>query len=699
MEMSEYKEIFKVESEEHLQQLNEALLGLEQNPNEMEYINNMFRSAHTLKGMSATMGFNTIAELTHEMENIMDMIRKSQINLTEKIIEIQFECLDTLEILVENIDNPDAVDVSTLQCKLHSIIIPPSNAQDTMAVPAPVTKQIDPAPEKNIDTEIPLIPATQSSNITEPLPCKEVMSKEIEFTQEELAEIQHARSSDQEVFTIKVLLDESCVLKAARSSMVLMNLNKVGKVIKTKPSEKELEEEKFDFSFVVVVATSESMGSIQQKIENISEVKKVELMTLYSQEETTDTHTEDITKGKDVDPTNKNIIQQKKNESVKTGQSIRVNIERLDNLMNLVGELIINKIRLNQLATGIKSKDLEEALGTLDRLTNEIQTEVMESRMVPIDQIFSRFPRMIRDLAKSEGKQINLMIEGKEIELDRTVLDEIGDPLVHLLRNAVDHGIESPQDRAKAGKSPEGLVRLAASRQRNTVLIEVQDDGKGMDPAKLRDAAVKKGLMSKEEVSKLSDEEAFNLIFLPGFSTNSVITDVSGRGVGMDVAKTKIESLGGNVSVRSVLGEGSIVTLQLPLTIAIIQSLMIKTAGETYAIPLNNVVRDVGIKSQDIKTIEGQEVILLRGEVLPLLRLNSILDCPVEVDDKENLIVVVVEKMGSHFGFVVDELLGQQEVIIKSLDSKVLRSLKGFAGATILGDGTVCLILDIGTLV
>ena len=699
MEMSEYKEIFKVESEEHLQQLNEALLGLEQNPNEMEYINNMFRSAHTLKGMSATMGFNTIAELTHEMENIMDMIRKSQINLTEKIIEIQFECLDTLEMLVENIDNPDAVDVSTLQCKLHSIIIPPSNAQDTMAVPAPVTKQIDPAPEKNIDTEIPVIPATQSSNITEPLPCKEVMSKEIEFTQEELAEIQHARSNDQEVFTIKVLLDESCVLKAARSSMVLMNLNKVGKVIKTKPSEKELEEEKFDFSFVVVAATPESMGSIQQKIENISEVKKVELMTLYSQEETTDTHTEDITKGKDVDPTNKNTIQQKKNESVKTGQSIRVNIERLDNLMNLVGELIINKIRLNQLATGIKSKDLEEALGTLDRLTNEIQTEVMESRMVPIDQIFSRFPRMIRDLAKSEGKQINLMIEGKEIELDRTVLDEIGDPLVHLLRNAVDHGIESPQDRAKAGKSPEGLVRLAASRQRNTVLIEVQDDGKGMDPAKLRDAAVKKGLMSKEEVSKLSDEEAFNLIFLPGFSTNSVITDVSGRGVGMDVAKTKIESLGGNVSVRSVLGEGSIVTLQLPLTIAIIQSLMIKTAGETYAIPLNNVVRDVGIKSQDIKTIEGQEVILLRGEVLPLLRLNSILDCPVEVDDKENLIVVVVEKMGSHFGFVVDELLGQQEVIIKSLDSKVLRSVKGFAGATILGDGTVCLILDIGTLV
>lgn len=696
MEMSEYKEIFKAESEEHLKQLNEALLGLEQNPEDMEYINNMFRSAHTLKGMSATMGFNTIAQLTHEMENVMDMIRKSQMTLTEKIIEIQFECLDTLEVLVENIDNPDAVDVSTLQCKLHSIMSLPSTAQDTVAVSEPITNLIYHGPAKTMDTEMP---AAQSISVTEEVSCKEVINKEIKFTQEELAEIQLTRANDQEVLIVKVFLDESCILKAARSSMVLINLNKLGKVIKTKPPEKELEDEKFDFSFLVVAATSQSMGSIQQRIENISEVTKVEIIPLYTHKENAVDHGEEVREEKIIDPVNKNTIQQKKNESLKTGQSIRVNIERLDNLMNLVGELIINKIRLNQLATDIRSKDLEEALGTLDRLTNEIQTEVMESRMVPIDQIFSRFPRMVRDLAKSEGKQISLVIEGKEIELDRTVLDEIGDPLVHLLRNAVDHGVESPQERAKAGKSSEGLVRLTASRQRNTVLIEVQDDGKGMDPAKLRDAAVKKGLMSKEEVSKLCDEEAFNLIFLPGFSTNAVITDVSGRGVGMDVVKTKIESLGGNVSVKSVLGEGSIVTLQLPLTIAIIQSLMIRTAGETYAIPLNNVVRDVGIRSKDIKTIEGQEVILLRGEVLPLLRLNSTLDCPVKVNDKENLIVVVVEKMGNHFGFVVDELLGQQEVIIKSLDSKVLRSVKGFAGATIQGDGTVCLILDIGTLV
>lgn len=696
MEMSEYKDIFKAESEEHLQQLNESLLGLEQNPNDMEYINNMFRSAHTLKGMAATMGFNTIAELTHEMENVMDMIRKSQITLTEKIIEIQFECLDTLEVLVENIDNPTAIDVSTLQSKLHNVIVSPSTAPPVTTKPTPSVAIKENAPATDATNEV--LP-TKNVDVAQTATHNGVIKQGIEFTQEELAEIQHLKENGQELFFIKVFLDESCVLKAARSSMVLMSLDKIGKVVKTKPAEKELEEEKFDFSFVVVAATSEGVASVQQKIENISEVSKVEVNSLFSKEETADLDIGETTNEKISDSTNKNSVQQKKNESVKTGQSIRVNIERLDNLMNLVGELIINKIRLNQLATGIKSKDLEEALGTLDRLTNEIQTEVMESRMVPIDQIFSRFPRMLRDLAKSEGKQINLVIEGKEIELDRTVLDEIGDPLVHLLRNAVDHGLESPEERAKAGKSPEGLVRLAASRQRNTVLIEVQDDGKGMDPVKLREVAVRKSLMSKEEAAKLSDEEALNLIFLPGFSTNTVITDISGRGVGMDVAKTKIESLGGNVSIKSVLGEGSIVTLQLPLTIAIIQSLMIKTAGETYAIPLNNVVRDVGIKSKDIKTIEGQEVILLRGEVLPLLRLEKLLDSHVEETTKENLIVVVVEKLGNHFGFVVDELLGQQEVIIKSLDSKMLRSVKGFAGATILGDGTVCLILDIGTLV
>jgi two-component system chemotaxis sensor kinase CheA len=470
----------------------------------------------------------------------------------------------------------------------------------------------------------------------------------------------------------------------------------MGEIIRCVPTEAELEDEKFDLDFTVIFATKSSDDDIVGTIKKISEIKDVVPTTIAESSKVEEKQQE--TKKEETEE-KKSASAVKRSDAVKSIQSVRVNIERLDNLMNLVGELIINKIRLNQLASDLNAKDLDESLANLDRLTNEIQTEVMESRMVPIDQIFSRFPRMVRDLAKSEGKQINLIIEGKEIELDRTVLDEIGDPLVHLLRNAVDHGIESEEERKQLGKPVAGLVRLAASRQRNSVLIEVEDDGKGMDPGHLRDIAVKKGVLTREEVDKLSDTDALNLIFMPGFSGAKVVTDISGRGVGMDAVKTKIEALGGSVKISSVPGQGSIMKLQLPLTVAIIQSLMVTVAGETYAIPLGNVIRDVGIKSSDIKTIEGKEVIMLRGEVLPLLRLHDVLECPTEAEDKQNLIVVVVEKMGSNIGLVVDDLLGQQEVIIKTLDNKLLKNMKGFAGATILGDGSVSLILDIATLI
>jgi two-component system chemotaxis sensor kinase CheA len=498
------------------------------------------------------------------------------------------------------------------------------------------------------------------------------------------------------VITLKVTLDESCVLKSARSTLVLINVTKMGEIIKCQPSEEELEDEKFDLEFTVIFATKTTDEEIISNISKISEVKTVIPTTVFQS-------TSDEQNDQEAKENNEKVRQTcsvvKRSDAVKSIQSVRVNIERLDNLMNLVGELIINKIRLSQLASDLNAKDLDESIAILDRLTNEIQTEVMESRMVPIDQIFSRFPRMIRDLAKSEGKQINLIVEGKEIELDRTVLDEIGDPLVHLLRNAVDHGIEAKEERIKLGKPVAGLVRLAASRQRNSILIEVEDDGKGMDPATLRDVAVKKGVMTREEVDKLSDADALNIIFMPGFSGAKTITDISGRGVGMDAVKTKIETLGGNVKISSVPGQGSIMKLQLPLTVAIIQSLMVTVTDETYAIPLGNVIRDVGIKASDIKTIEGKEVVLLRGEVLPLLRLHNVLDCTTEEEEKQSLIVVVVEKMGNKIGLIVDGLLGMQEVIIKTLDNKILKNTKGFAGATILGDGSVALILDIATLI
>ncbi|MDY0386601.1 MAG: chemotaxis protein CheA [Methanolobus sp.] len=677
--MSEYKEIFKTESEEHLQQLNDSLLGLEQNPTDLEYINTMFRSAHTLKGMSATMGFNTIAELTHEMENLMDMVRKSQVAVSNGLIDILFECLDTLEALVETVDNEEEVNITSLQAALVKTM------ETTLPMDA-ITGSIATS-TSFIENEI----SNELQDATETVP-----ENNLVLSENEKHSIECSTLDGNRVITLKVTLDESCVLKSARSTLVLINVTKMGEIIKCQPSEEELEDEKFDLEFTVIFATKTTDEEIISNISKISEVKTVIPTTVFQS-------TSDEQNDQEAKENNEKVRQTcsvvKRSDAVKSIQSVRVNIERLDNLMNLVGELIINKIRLSQLASDLNAKDLDESIAILDRLTNEIQTEVMESRMVPIDQIFSRFPRMIRDLAKSEGKQINLIVEGKEIELDRTVLDEIGDPLVHLLRNAVDHGIEAKEERIKLGKPVAGLVRLAASRQRNSILIEVEDDGKGMDPATLRDVAVKKGVMTREEVDKLSDADALNIIFMPGFSGAKTITDISGRGVGMDAVKTKIETLGGNVKISSVPGQGSIMKLQLPLTVAIIQSLMVTVTDETYAIPLGNVIRDVGIKASDIKTIEGKEVVLLRGEVLPLLRLHNVLDCTTEEEEKQSLIVVVVEKMGNKIGLIVDGLLGMQEVIIKTLDNKILKNTKGFAGATILGDGSVALILDIATLI
>ena len=690
MDMSEYKEVFKAESEEHLQQLNDALLGLEQDIENMEHISVMFRSAHTLKGMSATMGFTTIAELTHQMENLMDKIRNNEAKLDADAIDVLFECLDTLEALVESVDSEEEVDISHLQESLSAIISRESSGENVKSDDAQDEPELEQSPEEEKEEAV--------VELEEPV-AESPSQVDIELFEDNKADIEKAQESGKSVFVADVFLDETCLLKAARSTLVMRNISEVGDIIKTIPSLDDLEDEKFDFNFKVLLSTDADANAVKEKIEAVSEIKNAEILTLPGKTEAVKS-AEDVKKPGEVEkPKPKSGTAVKRTDAIKSVQSVRVSIERLDNLMNLVGELIINKIRLNQLASEVDAKTLDEALANLDRLTNEIQTEVMESRMVPIDQVFSRFPRMVRDLAKSEGKEINLVIEGKEIELDRTVLDEIGDPLVHLLRNSVDHGIEEIEKRTELGKSKAGLLRLAASRQRNNVVIEVEDDGKGMNPQHLREIAVKKGIMSEADVEKLSDADALKLIFAAGFSGAAVVTDVSGRGVGMDVVRTKIETLGGSVQVESSEGSGTKVQLQLPLTVAIIQSLMVKVANEVYAIPLTNVVRDVGIKASEIKTMEGEEVILLRGEVLPLLRLHRVLQSTVPEEDKENLIVVVVEKMGNNVGLVVDELLGQQEVIIKTLDSKLLKSTKGFAGATILGDGSVSLILDIATLI
>ncbi len=367
--------------------------------------------------------------------------------------------------------------------------------------------------------------------------------------------------------------------------------------------------------------------------------------------------------------------------------------------MNLVGELVISKIRLMQIASTYGFRDLTETLDNLDRLTSELQDDVMQMRMVEVAQVFNRFPRMVRDLSKAKGVKINFNIIGKEIGLDRTVLDEIGDPIMHLLRNAIDHGIESSKDRIAKGKSEVGNINLIAKREKDHVEIIVEEDGKGLDLESIKASAIKKGVVSKEEASKLTEKEMINLVFAPGLSTAKKVTDVSGRGVGMDVVKTKITALGGTVEVYSKKDEGTRFTLNLPLTLAIIQALLVNLDNGIYAIPLSNIKETIGIQAEDIKTILGKEAILLRGNVLPLLRLNDVLNLSTKIkSNTKNLAAVVVDKAGKSIGIIVDSLIGQQEIVVKSLSSS-LEKVKGFAGATILGDGNVALILDVATLI
>lgn len=579
----------------------------------------------------------------------MDRVRKNEIKLDTIAIDTLFESLDTLEKMVENPDQSSEFDISSLIKKINQI-----SGSDPTHKPAGT----EAVPVDNISHEAEENSASESSTTPE-------------------------KSEDSgSVFEIKVKLHESCMLKSARSTVVMRNLSELGDIIETHPSIKDLEDEKFDHEFSVIISSKEDASKLKEAAIKVSEIIEVDVKS----------HTKSSIKKAEQ----KSSSTEGSKTSIKSVQSVRVSIERLDSLMNLVGELIINKIRLMQIASIHKLNDLEETLASLNRLTNDLQEEIMASRMVPIEQIFNRFPRMVRDLAKKENKEIELILEGGDIELDRTVLDEIGDPLVHILRNCIDHGIELPDIRKQNGKDPKGTVRLTASREKNHVVIEAVDDGKGMDPQKMRDSAVKKGLMTQEEVSKLSDTESINLTFLPGFSTADKVTDISGRGVGMDVVRTKIGSMGGSIKLESTLGNGTAIKLKLPLTVAIIHSLMVKVGKDIYAIPITNVVRDLSINKREIKTIKGEEVILIRGEVLPLVRLHELFG--INTNGSEELLVVVVERAGSNVGLVVDQVIGQQEVIIKNLDNNILKGIKGFAGATILGDGNVALIIDVVTL-
>lgn len=690
MDVSQYLEIFIDESKEHLQVLSDELMILEKEPENKDTINEIFRAAHTLKGMAGTMGYKKMQNLTHNMENVLSEIRNGKMKVSSGLADVLFRCLDALEAYIANIQSSadeGTDDNEAIVKELNNVLKGGTVATTESSVEAVEEKLV----EKNIESGY----------------------KKFKLADFEKNAVNEALNKGLNVYTVTVSIDQACILKAARAFLVFKGLEGHGEVIKADPSVQDIEDEKFEYDFSIIFITSESYDSIIGIIKNVSEIKDA------VGEQVTQPYT-DVVKTEVVVENNAEKLAQNGNTNAPApakqttpvknagkavaGRSVRVDIEKLDVLMNLVSELIIAKNGLvsanaNDNAN-VASAVFNEQIEYLERVTTNLHESVMKVRMMPIESVVSKFPRMIRDLSKKLNKKMELYMTGEDTELDRTVIDEIGDPLMHLLRNSADHGLESAQIRAERGKPEVGSIFLDAYQDGNNVVIEVRDDGNGIDAEKVKKKAIEKGVITLEQSEIMTEKDIVDLLFKPSFSTAEKLSDVSGRGVGLDVVKSKIEALGGDIEVRTTYGEGSAFIIRLPLTLAIIQALMVMIGEEKYAIALGSIQTIEDIPVTEIKYVHSKEVIHLRGNVIPLVRLRELLDVPYNgsEEDVESLTVVIVKKGDKLAGLVVDDLIGQQEIVIKSL-GKHININKMISGATILGDGEVALIIDANTLV
>ena len=695
MDVSQYLEIFIEETKEHLQSLNEHLLVLEKEPDNQETINEIFRAAHSLKGMSGTMGYKRMQRLTHDMENVFSEIRNGKMKVSSELVDTLFRGLDALESYLSNIvseANEGTEDYEDILKALNDILN------------VGLGKKV---PEKSEESEPKEASTAVAVNDT-----GKMKFKNLKLEEHEKKAIAKAGMIGLNVVGLTVYIQEFCVLKGARAFMVNRTLEEYGEIIKLDPSAQDLEDEKYDFDYSAYIITKETPEKLAKIATNVSEVKEVVADYVKLTQEDSDNYEKAI-KQDEIAQAQPKVI--KDSNSLKAGnapaakqatkpvanRSVRVDIDKLDVLMNLVSELIIAKNSLLSISSSSKvqmESSFNEQMEYLERVTTNLHESVMKVRMVPIESILNRFPRMIRDLSKSLDKNMELYITGEDTELDRTVIDEIGDPLMHLLRNAADHGLESKEERQRSGKDPMGSIFLDAYQDGNNVVIEVRDDGGGINVDKIKKKAIDRGLITEEQSQRMSDKDFVDILFQPGFSTSELVSDVSGRGVGLDVVKTKIEALGGEIEAKTKLGEGSNFIIRLPLTLAIIQTLMVNIGKEKYALPLGNIQTVENIPSNDIKMIQGKEVIYLRGSVIPVIRLGRILECYEDEGDQESYLVVIVKKGERYAGMIVDELMGQQEIVIKSI-GKYIKNHKIISGATILGNGDVALILDVNSLV
>ena len=696
MDVSQYLEIFLDETTEHLQNLNTQILTLEQEPENMDTINEIFRAAHSLKGMAGTMGYKRMQTLTHDMENVFSEVRNGNIKVKSNMIDLLFQCLDALEEYTNNIRETGDEGTNDNE-PLIKLLNEELGKKDEK--PAGEPKKEEKAPE-----------------------CGDKRKwLNIKLDSTDVMVITEARKQGNFVYGATVYVQESCLLKAARAFLVFKAVEEVGEIIVSSPSAQDIEDERFELDFSLIVISDKPVDKLIAAISNVSEIAEVlaepiDLSKMPGSEEGKSAAPEQKKEEQKAVPAKAAAAAAAPAADKKTGvakqaggkpivnRTVRVDIEKLDVLMNLVSELIIAKNSLVAASNAQKSasdkaqNNVNEQIEYLESVTTSLHESVMKVRMVPIESVVSKFPRMIRDLTKKLDKKMELYMSGEETELDRTVVDEIGDPLMHLLRNSADHGIESAEVRAERGKPEVGSIWLDAYQDGNNVVIEVRDDGNGIDTEVVKNKAISRGTITTEQAAGMSEKEIIDLLFLPSFSTSEKVTDVSGRGVGLDVVKSKIEALSGEVEVKSVLGVGSTWIIRLPLTLAIIQALMVVIGGEKYAISLGSIQTIEDIPTDEIRLIQNKEVIHLRGNVIPLIRMDKELDTVSTKGPDENMTILIVKKGDKLAGLVVDELLGQQEIVIKSMGKYIDNKCRLISGATILGDGEVALILDTNVL-
>lgn len=660
---SVYRTLFFEETDDHLQQLNDHVLALESNPKDTALLNDIFRSAHTLKGMAATMGYDVMTQLTHKMENIFELFKTATLSVTSDSISLIFKCLDRLSELVEDLREEKELQpnqITDLLLELDQVEQQSQNQSD----------------QQHSETTTSDTPLAQLSLVFEQLDSSDLFV------------IEQAVAGDYHAFSIAVRLEKDSMLKGPRAFLIMEKLEQSGDILHTEPSAEQLEEGDFDSDFRLVYLTQNELAEVQKNIASNSEIEefRVEPFQANPSQATNETLKTDTTK----EPTPKTKESMTHHASV-SNQSIRVDLSRLDSFLDLVSELVVYRNQLEDVSHRENIEAIKDPLEQVSHLTSELQDLVLRIRMQQVNVVFSRFPRMVRDLSTELGKEMDLVIIGEETELDKTVVSELSEPLVHLLRNSVDHGIESPEEREVLGKSRKGTIRLAAYQEGNRVIITLEDDGKGLDPQVIKASAERKGLATEG----LSDEEIQQLIFHPGFSTAEKVTNISGRGVGMDAVQSKIANLGGTIELWSRPNKGTRFTIKLPLTLSIIQALMVRVGTETFAIPLDLVERVVIIKEEEVIQTVSQEVYRFQEDLIPIIRTDQLLGIEGNIVGKKFAIIVNSEQQ--YYGLLADELVGQQEIVIKKIDP-LLQQLDRYQGATILGNGSIALILDVNAI-